>query len=477
MGWRPASPAADPWRAGERRRALLLVVGACLALRLMLLVVAAPWRPSVEARVVLRADALGYHRLATTLLACGRFAPACDAPLETIRTPGYPALVAAVYALAGPHPWVLMVVHAAFDALAAVLLARTAARFFGTGAGLVAGVLYAIDPFVALYSTALLSESTFLLLLVAGMATVAWSTGAESARRQLGGAALAGGLLGLAILVRPAAQFLPPALATAYAIGWRRAPRRAVLAALAVLLVCGAVLTPWIARNQRAFGHASLSTVGAFVLALHVAPMEAELRGIDHDTAKRQLAAEADSLMRVDGLEPDADPFVKARYWRRLAMERVRERPLAFLRHSALGVVHAFGNLATSDFARLLGGEAQPVALKGETGLGAVVARFLADKHPLELALAAVLAPYLLITLAATVGGVVLAVRRRAALWFTAGCLAVALYFVVVSGAAGLARYRLPALPFYLPMTALGLMASRDAWHRWRRHRTAGAGT
>ena len=58
------------------RRTIQLILLICLTLRLLLFLAAHPWESAVEERAVLRADALGYHRLASTLNECGRFARA-----------------------------------------------------------------------------------------------------------------------------------------------------------------------------------------------------------------------------------------------------------------------------------------------------------------------------------------------------------------------------------------------------------------
>jgi hypothetical protein len=266
----------------------------------------------------------------------------------------------------------------------------------------------------------------------------------------------------MATLVRPVSQFLPILLVGFCIARFWRSPVRAATAAIAVIVTFSLVISPWLYRNQRVFGHAELSTVGAFVLALHIAPMEAAERGVDNMTAMYMLRDEANLRIAADGLDPQhANPFVRARYWRELAREYASRKPFAFSRTMALGIVHSFANLATSDFARMLSDEERPVALKGEENLGAVVRRFLRDKHPLELIIAAALLPFLLLSYAGTVVGIGVGWRRldRGAL---AICLLIAIYFILVTGAAGLVRYRLPALPFYLPLTAVGLLAVAD---------------
>jgi hypothetical protein len=86
-----------------------------LCVRLVFFLLVRPWSPAVESGFVLQGDARGYHELATTLLTQHRLAyGATDAP-NALRTPGYPVFVAALYALFGWHPWVVMLFQILLD--------------------------------------------------------------------------------------------------------------------------------------------------------------------------------------------------------------------------------------------------------------------------------------------------------------------------------------------------------------------------
>ncbi|MCS6950132.1 MAG: hypothetical protein NZ520_06720 [bacterium] len=62
-----------------------------------------------------------YHRLAADLLQTGQFGgnPEYDASLHvaTVRPPGYPLFVAAVYAGFGIRPWVVQLLHVLLSAV------------------------------------------------------------------------------------------------------------------------------------------------------------------------------------------------------------------------------------------------------------------------------------------------------------------------------------------------------------------------
>jgi 4-amino-4-deoxy-L-arabinose transferase-like glycosyltransferase len=157
---------------------------------------------------------------------------------------GYPAAVGALYTLAGPHPFVAMVLNALLGALAAYAAHRLAARAGSRGIALVAGLLVALHPGLVAYTPALMTEGVVASLVVIAAAVAAWTRDRSSSRWI--GLTLLGLVLGAATLVRPQSLILAPLFAVLAVDG--RARRRLLAAALATL-VTFAVCAPWTARN------------------------------------------------------------------------------------------------------------------------------------------------------------------------------------------------------------------------------------
>jgi hypothetical protein len=74
-------------------RYLVAVALVCLGVRLAFFAAVHPWDAGIEDRVILQDDAIGYHQLATTLVADHRFASGGAGPAEALRTPLYPVTV------------------------------------------------------------------------------------------------------------------------------------------------------------------------------------------------------------------------------------------------------------------------------------------------------------------------------------------------------------------------------------------------
>jgi hypothetical protein len=191
--------------------------------------------------------------------------------VETVRTPGYPLLLALFQLAFGHHALIAAVVCQQFmvfaDAmLAAWMCARVSGTRLGGVLGLMLGLLCCSQNSVA---TCLVSDTLFTLLLTLAVATqIAWCERPVAAK-----AVVVGFLLGLATLVRPIAQFAWGPVLLAMAFRWRTShllrgerPRvrdlklRQLLAHGACLLgMFAAVLAPWCARNYYYCGQVFLS--------------------------------------------------------------------------------------------------------------------------------------------------------------------------------------------------------------------------
>ena len=198
--------------------------------------------------------------------------------VETIRTPGYPFLLALFQLGFGHHALIAATVCQQLMVFAtAMVLAWVCARISGTWlgglCGLTLGLFCVSQNAVAEY---LLSDTLFGLLLTLAVAMlVAWF------ERPTAMVAVAIGLLlGLATLVRPIAQFAWAPILLAMAFRWRNPPlspgegqvvrdlkmRRWLAHAACLLGVFATVLAPWYARNYHCCGRAFLSKTAGITM-------------------------------------------------------------------------------------------------------------------------------------------------------------------------------------------------------------------
>ncbi len=365
-----------------------------------------------------------YPRLgpATTPTSCG--APHPGAAPTAFRPPGYPALLAGVYAVTAPitdDRWTAArLVQAALGTGLVALIGVVAAQLWGRSAGLAALALAAVFPPLIVVGGSLLSETLAVTLLVAALAA------ALAARRRggWGWVAVAGVLLGLSTLTRPQGALLALPLVLAVwpsgASGGRALGRPALLLAAAALTIA-----PWTARNA--------VQLGAFVpVSTHTG---SALAGTYNDVARARTDHPAAWLWprRVAAFDDVGDDEVTGQAeLRRRALAYAADRPayvaeVAIRNTLRLANLHGRGWWVTSARAMSLPPAAGDLSTAG----------------------------FLIVVPLALVGACT-AAARRAPWWLW---LAPALLLVSAVVLAGETRLRAPLDPFLLLLAALGVLA------------------
>jgi len=197
--------------------------------------------------------------------------------------PGYPALLAVLSVMAPSGVLGLRLAQAALTSLGCILCFGLARRLAGSGAGIAAAALYAVDPLLVVSSGLLYPEAAAALILTAAV-LACW----EATRRdRLAPAAGAGLLFGVLALFRQVGLVLAPVsllwVGTSAPGGrWRRVTLMAAFG-----LGWGLALLPWTLRNYAVYGRlipvAIGGTGGATAVAAHP----------EQSAVARALAAEA----------------------------------------------------------------------------------------------------------------------------------------------------------------------------------------
>lgn len=317
--------------------AVATIAVATVVLRLLVL-----WLSPVE----LDKDALGYWRLATSLLETGTLT--LEGAPTASRLPGYPAFVALVR-LVHDAPEAVVVAHALLEGLNVVLISVLARRL-AAGAtperadrvARLSAVAWALYPYAFVYAARVITETlTVSLVLMLALA-------ADERRRVKGGRwteGLAAGGFGLVAAaltyVKPSFLFFVPCW---WAYRWLRSPaeRRRALSLGAVSLTAFALAyAPWPLRNQRVMGEAILGATnfgqsffnGAYGLGTLGDPWD--YRAAEHGPlgARPEEIAHREALLAgIRGL-PEVE---RNRALGRVALRLVEEEPLRFLRNAAL---------------------------------------------------------------------------------------------------------------------------------------------
>lgn len=370
----------------------------------------------------------GYFELAENVLAGNGFSWSTAAPYapNPLRTPGY------IYFLAG-----LLGVTGSITATALIqLLLSSAIPIFGMyiaehitlsrRIGMIAGIILALDPTLALLSFQFYTETLFLLLFLPWLLLTFRYIKQPSIRTLVISAILLGG----AILTKASAQYIP--LLFIPFIMWKFGKQewqRGVVHAGVYLFVIGAILAPWIMRNVNTFGEPGLSAQTPFVLYTNLAPAILSVaEGSDFTETVKTFLTPAE-------YKGDAITLANGDAYAARAFEIVRAHP------------HATAYIATKSLFTFF---------TNDGFYGLLMRSGYAPWDFLPLLIGARLV-WVVITLTAFVGSIVYLLKERSALAILTILLVA--YFALTSTIAAFGtnpRYRLPVDPIIIAFAAVG---------------------
>ena len=234
-------------RAQIRRHPLKAVLLLAIVLRLTVLL-ALPQVFAFERNNVIQGST-AYDSYARNLLTTGVYGQQPGVP-DAALPPLYSVVLAGLYALAGRGHLQLGLFHSLLDCASILMLVHIGRRLLPAGrtAGLLAGLAFALYPYLVFQSLTLIDTPLFICLLHAFLLLlILLREGARATRRTWLLAGLGGVMLGLSLLTRPAVA--PLALLVALWFLLRLSLWQTILRLLPVALVAALLLLPWVARN------------------------------------------------------------------------------------------------------------------------------------------------------------------------------------------------------------------------------------
>jgi 4-amino-4-deoxy-L-arabinose transferase-like glycosyltransferase len=217
---------------------------------------------------------------------------------------GWPGFLAGLFLFTGPSFATIEVLNLFLWSASSGLVYALGRRLGGRAVGLVAGILVAVAPTITIYAMRASSEALFipLLLIVCLLLTAQRKT--PSLRR----AAIAGVLLGAAILVRSTAELLPLVLPLWLLL--RRPRRESWRAALILAIASGLVLVPWAVRNEAVMHSFTLSTNGGYTAWIGANPDATGGFGVHGQHLKWGITSAASEVSQDTTLTGEAISFV-----------------------------------------------------------------------------------------------------------------------------------------------------------------------
>lgn len=417
---------------------------------------------------VYNSDSVGFVVLADNILNLHRFSSSDLAyEPETFRTPGYPVLIAAWKGIFGSYRF-LPLLQIILMAGTAVMIYFLGKEMFSKGVGFFAALFFAIDPNTMYHSIILLSEITYVFLLV-----LAFFLFFGKFRLNFPKEALAGLVLGVAVIVKPISVFLPFVLAVIYFFYKTKhgfSKKSAVLAIVSMLLCFAVPVVPWFVRNHTQSGSFGISSVSSFNLFFYNVPEFLSFRdGISPDQGRQIMFDMASNV--------PSDRLADLRYSNELtkaSLNVIKEDPIGYAKFHLIKTIPFFLSSGLENvfvtYNDILGKkvfEINSVNMTDLLGKGEIGELFSELKKTPWITLEQVF-------WLAVFGFAVIAVlsgkfnRLNSLVLFLT-----VLYFAVLTGPVAYARFRLPATPFLLLLAVAGFLASMD--FIWRRRKLLAA--
>lgn len=366
------------------------------------------------------------------------------------RPPMYPLFIALIYFIGGQNPILIMVAQIALDIITIYLTYMLAARMFPKSVALIGALIMAINIESVTYDFFYLSETLSTFFTIAGLLT--WVKGNQEGR--IGWFVLGAFFMGLSVLTRPIALYLPVILMLWLLFMRERPIRNRLFYVGAYAVTFLFVLLPWVLRNHNVIGLATVSTISHYnLLHFNAVSLEAELRGISEGQVRREFIELQERKLEELGLEKT--PGNTARVQSMLGREIILSNPFLYI------YVHLKSDLNSllpdTNILELIGitsGGRGTLSVFREKGLIEAIGHYFGGK----IWLIGLLLPVIVLLgfiYATSLLGFVQIIRVRNWLPFLILVITSA-YFLILPGAPSISRFRVPIMPYLSILSSLG---------------------
>lgn len=409
----------------------------------------------------------GYYLISENIIHGNGYSSDAQPPytLNSIRPPVYPYFLAVTFLMFHSY-WGTLLFQILIGS-AIPLIGMAIARYIvdRRSVGIAVGVLMALEPFSVLFSIFFYSETVFMLLFFLCVLHL-FQFFKEGRTIPLVLSAL---MLGLAILTKPTAQYVP--IIFVGFILWRHRATfsRAFAYGAGYAFLCLLVVSPWLYRNWHEFGTVGISAQQGSTLYTMLVP---SVLAVKNGTTFQQ---EFSAILAQGGTDPNKTQISQSAEFTRRAIPLLLANPWPLALTFANTGLNFFIHDGMYDVLKHVG--IRPETLLGKPALFLLISdpgkvfSYIGNVlfQPIILILAGRIA-WIFITLAG-IAGVVRAYRERRMTIYKTASVALIIYFMLTALTIGLAinaRYRLPVNLFTF-IFAAGEVAVCAEWIRRKR--------
>ena len=430
-------PNALPWEG-----IILLVT---FSLRICLLLAAQPWNTEAFSEHAMYPDSRSYLDMTAGFLRGEIF----DS-VNLNRTPGYPAFIAAIFLFTSNSIIALILMQIILDTATVFLVMRTASMI--SKSRLVvsfSGVVYGLSIFAAAACGKILTESLFTFLFTLVMFfTIKTCTNLRSFN-----VVTLGLLLGLSTLVRPISLYYIVVLGVVLLLFANGSIGKKVRCLGILIVSTYIVLAPSMWINMNKYGQFRLSVMKEINLFEYEVPLsEHQATGEPFESVRERMR---------DQIGVHTDPLALAQSQRSYSLRYIVAHPSRYLKSHIRGTVNMFvgiekGALLYESLGldRKQDGSSDIYTI--HEGIGQRFNRAISNMES-EFFMTPLLGFKLISEYALLLIGIVYGMISQRTRIYTLVILMTLGYFVLAIGPVGYPRFKIPLIPLYSPLVALGL--------------------
>lgn len=409
-----------------------------------------------------RGDSGVYWQISENIIHHVTFSQDQSPPFEPAHqvTPLYPFFLAGLKIIGNGVPGIILVQILLSTACCALVILLSYRLIGEWTPGILAGSFLALDiPSIA-HANTILTETFFTFLLLSSVILLVIHLQTKHKAWTFYSSSL---LLGLSILCRPIAVFLPLFIFAAYWFYCRKDGRRAVWHAMGYLTVSLLVILPWIVRNQIHFGTPFLETTGyRNMFSYRAAGVYAVREQVSLREGQQRIL---EDFYREHGTTFQADDPKSIRARSDFAVSRILAHPHLYAYIQLRGDFQMLFKPLRSTLDQQLGiakGDAVDLTALGNKNSASILERLTAHTSTFTLVLVIIQLVLLVCLYAATAVGIADSFLRKNELFLWIFFLYMGYFCLISGGPEANARFRVPIMPLLAVAAGIGGTTARQ---------------
>jgi len=413
-----------------------------------------------------RPDSPSYYSTALNLVDGYGYSSSSSAPYtpNIMRTPTYPFFLAFLFEIFGKNFHVVAFAQIILSVMTIVLAYYAVLRFGTQKQAFLGALLLTCSTGSVIFSNYILTETLFSWLLM----IITWLLIKYHENQEGKVAVLMGILCGVLILCRPVAILFPLVVVVLYSLINQFSWRPILIHSFLFLFATVITISPWIIRNKKEANVYTISSIANFnLLYFNAVSLRAYMEGKRQDTVRNAIKEEVESELERRNLASNQKE--------RLAYYNTKAREIILPNISTYLYIHFLQSLNTFlphindalELFDLTQGQRGTLSVLNQKGIFAAVDYYLGGRYWLLLLMLPILVLLGLTYLCAAAGALVLFHKKERMILTI--LVFVMLYFLLMTGPASIARFRLPVMTNLCILAGIGLCEIIILWKHTRK--------